>query len=60
MGSRDPRVDACVARAVELARPILRPLREVVHGECAAAVETIRWGHPQLECKATRWKHERC
>jgi len=51
MGSRDPRVDAYVERAAEFARPILRHLREVVHGACPDVVETIKWGHPQFEYK---------
>ena len=46
MGTRDPRVDAYIARSADFARPILTHLRDVVHAACPAAEETIKWGMP--------------
>ena len=46
MASKDPRVDAYVARSAEFARPILVRLRSLVHRACPAAEETIKWGMP--------------
>ena len=48
MGTKDPRVDAYIARAPEFARPILVHLRKVVHGACPDVDETIKWGHPSF------------
>jgi uncharacterized protein YdeI (YjbR/CyaY-like superfamily) len=46
MGTRDPRVDAYIARSAEFARPILEHLRETVHAACPDVEETIKWGAP--------------
>ncbi|HET9794465.1 MAG TPA: YdeI/OmpD-associated family protein [Thermoanaerobaculia bacterium] len=46
MASKDPRVDAYIARSAEFARPILVRLRSLVHRACPAAEETIKWGMP--------------
>jgi uncharacterized protein YdhG (YjbR/CyaY superfamily) len=46
MGERDPRVDACIARAESFARPILEHLRALVHEASPDADETIKWGMP--------------
>lgn len=46
MGSRDPRVDAYIAKSAEFARPILEYLREVVHQYCPGVQETIKWSSP--------------
>ncbi|HYU30575.1 MAG TPA: YdeI/OmpD-associated family protein [Thermoanaerobaculia bacterium] len=51
MGTRDPRVDAYIAKAAELARPILSHLRDVVHAGCPEVEETIKWGFPHFEHK---------
>ena len=48
MGTRDPRVDAYIAKSAEFARPILEHLREVVHGACPEAEETLKWGMPHF------------
>jgi len=48
MGRRDPRVDAYISRSAEFARPILERLREVVHGACPEAEETLKWGMPHF------------
>ncbi|HXE57413.1 MAG TPA: YdeI/OmpD-associated family protein [Gemmatimonadales bacterium] len=46
MGTRDPRVDAYIARAAPFARPILTHLRELVHEACPEVEEAIKWGAP--------------
>lgn len=48
MGRRDPRVDAYIANSAEFARPILERFREVVHGACPEAEETLKWGMPHF------------
>ena len=48
MGTRDPRVDAYIARSAEFARPILTHLREIVHAECPGVEETLKWGAPHF------------
>ena len=48
MGKRDPRVDAYIAKSAEFAKPILQHLREVVHGACPEAEETVKWGMPHF------------
>lgn len=44
--TRDPRVDAYIARAAPFAQPILAHLRAAVHGRCPEAAEAIKWGMP--------------
>lgn len=44
--SRDPRVDAYIARKPEFARPILEHLRAAVHAACPDVEETIKWSSP--------------
>ena len=46
MGSRDPRIDAYIAKAAPFAQPILQRLREVVHETCPAVEETLKWSMP--------------
>jgi len=41
MGTRDPRIDAYIARSADFARPILTHLREVVHSACPDAEEDM-------------------
>jgi uncharacterized protein YdeI (YjbR/CyaY-like superfamily) len=49
MPSKDPRVDAYIARSADFARPILTRLRRVVHAGCPDVTETIKWGVPSFE-----------
>ena len=49
MGSKDPRVDAYIAKSAEFARPILTHLRKQVHRHCPDASETIKWGMPHFD-----------
>jgi uncharacterized protein YdeI (YjbR/CyaY-like superfamily) len=44
--SREPRVDAYIARAAPFARPILEKVRERVHAAAPEAEEAIKWGAP--------------
>lgn len=44
--SRDPRIDAYVAKAAPFARPILEKVRERVHAVLADVEETTKWSMP--------------
>ena len=46
--TRDPRIDAYVARAAPFARPVLTHLRAVVHAAVPGVEETIKWGMPHF------------
>ncbi len=46
--SRDPRVDAYIARAQPFARPILDHVRARVRAVLPEAEETLKWGAPAL------------
>jgi uncharacterized protein YdeI (YjbR/CyaY-like superfamily) len=46
MGTRDPRVDAYIAKQADFAKPILEHIREVVHTACPEVEEDIKWGSP--------------
>ena len=48
MGTRDPRIDAYIAKQADFARPILEHLREVVHAAVPGVEETIKWGSPHF------------
>ena len=48
MPTRDPRVDAYIARAAPFARPVLTHLRAVVHAAVPGVEETIKWGMPHF------------
>lgn len=51
MGTRDPRIDAYIAKSAPFAQPILEHLREVVHAACPDAVETMKWSFPYFTYK---------
>lgn len=46
MGSRDPRLDAYIAKSADFARPILRHQRRVVHAGWPDVEETLKWRMP--------------
>ncbi|MDB5692740.1 MAG: hypothetical protein JWO81_1803 [Alphaproteobacteria bacterium] len=46
--SRDPRIDAYIARQADFARPILDHLRAAIHAACVEAEETLKWGMPSF------------
>src|SRR4051812_18337956 len=51
MGTRDPRVDAYIAKQKEFAKPILEHLRDVVHSACPTVEETMKWSFPHFDYK---------
>ena len=46
MGTRDPRVDAYIAKQKDFAKPVLVHLRHLVHAVCPDVEETIKWSAP--------------
>ena len=46
MGTRDPRVDAYIAKSADFAQPILEHIRSTVHEACPDVEETIKWSMP--------------
>ena len=46
--SRDPRIDAYIARQADFARPILEHLRRVVHEAAPQVEEAIKWSMPHF------------
>jgi hypothetical protein len=51
MGTRNPSVDAYIAKAADFAQPILRHLRELVHEACPDVEEVIKWSFPNFTYK---------
>ena len=51
MGSKDPRIDAYIAKSADFARPILKHLRKIVHAACPKVEEKVRWQHPNFDYK---------
>lgn len=48
MGTRDPRIDAYIAKQRPFAQPILTHIREVVHSACPDVEETLKWSSPHF------------
>ena len=51
MATKDPRIDAYIARSADFAKPILKHLRKVVHTGCPQVEETIKWSMPHFDYK---------
>jgi uncharacterized protein YdeI (YjbR/CyaY-like superfamily) len=51
MGTKDPRIDAYIAKSADFAKPILTHLREVVHAACPEVEETMKWSSPHFDYK---------
>lgn len=51
MGSKDPRVDAYIAKSADFAKPILAHIRKLVHANCTDVTETMKWSMPFFEYK---------
>jgi uncharacterized protein YdeI (YjbR/CyaY-like superfamily) len=51
MASRNPRVDAYIAKSADFAKPILTRIREIVHEACPEVEENIKWGVPAFDYK---------
>ena len=49
--SRDPRIDAYIAKAQPFAQPILKRIRAAVHAGCPEVTETIKWSVPAFDYK---------
>jgi len=49
MATRDPRIDAYIAKSAPFARPILEHIRAVMHEACPDVEETIKWGFPHFD-----------
>ncbi len=48
MGTRDPRIDAYIAKSADFAKPILIHLRDIVHETCPEVEETMKWSFPHF------------
>jgi len=51
MATRDPRVDAYIAKSADFAKPILTHIRKLVHSACPDAEETMKWSVPHFDYK---------
>ena len=51
MATKDPRIDAYIAKSAEFAKPILKHLRKVVHAGCPGVQETLKWSMPHFDYK---------
>lgn len=51
MATKDPRIDAYIAKSAAFAKPILKHLRKVVHAGCPQVTETIKWSMPHFDYK---------
>jgi len=49
--TRDPRIDAYIAKQADFARPILEHLRRVVHEAAPEVEEAIKWSMPHFTYK---------
>lgn len=49
MATRDPRVDAYIARSQPFAKPILTYIRKTVHTACPDVQETMKWSFPHFD-----------
>lgn len=51
MATKDPRIDAYIAKSAAFAKPILKYLRKVVHVGCPNVEETMKWSMPHFDYK---------
>ncbi len=49
--SKDPRIDAYIAKAQPFAKPILQQFRRAVHAGCPDVAETMKWSNPAFDYK---------
>ena len=52
MESKDPRIDAYIAKSADFAKPILSHIRKLVHANCPDVSETMKWSMPFFEYKS--------
>src|ERR1041384_5733141 len=48
MATKDPRIDAYIAKSADFAKPILTRLRKLVHAACPDVEETLKWSMPSF------------
>jgi uncharacterized protein YdeI (YjbR/CyaY-like superfamily) len=48
LASKDPRIDAKIAKSPDFAKPILNHIRKLMHQGCPDAEETLKWGMPHF------------
>ena len=48
MASRNPQIDAYIAKSADFAKPILIHLRKLAHAACPEVEETLKWGMPHF------------
>ena len=51
MATKDPKIDAYIAKAATFAKPILKHLRKVVHAGCPQVEEKMKWSRPHFDYK---------
>jgi len=51
MATKDPNIDAYIAKSATFAKPILKHLRKVVHAGCPQVEETMKWSMPHFDYK---------
>jgi uncharacterized protein YdeI (YjbR/CyaY-like superfamily) len=51
MATKDPKIDAYIAKSADFAKPILKHLRKIVHAGCPDVVETVKWSMPHFDHK---------
>lgn len=51
MATKDPRIDAYIAKSADFAKPILKHLRKIVHAGCPGVDETMKWSMPHFDYK---------
>jgi len=51
VASKDPRIDAYIAKSANFAKPILKHLRKVVHAGCPEVEESMKWSRPHFDYK---------
>ncbi|MCY7388205.1 MAG: YdeI/OmpD-associated family protein [Burkholderiales bacterium] len=51
MGTKEPRIDAYIAKSAAFARPILTHIRARMHANCPEISETIKWSMPFFDYK---------
>jgi uncharacterized protein YdeI (YjbR/CyaY-like superfamily) len=51
MATKDPRIDAYIAKSAAFAKPILKHFRKVVHAGCPGVEETLKWSMPHFDYK---------
>jgi uncharacterized protein YdeI (YjbR/CyaY-like superfamily) len=51
VATKDPRIDAYIAKSADFAKPILKHLRKIVHTGCPEVTETMKWSMPHFDYK---------